>query len=1832
MAPSLRDLIDFLLGEIALCGDQGASPADILNFIHAFYAKAAQDGSSHRKHTVDRRFQEKVWSWLTRNPEVSVGKNREGNHLTLADVEHSMQHDQGNDKSPEVSSQTPMRVFVSEERTWLAITGHERDENKVFLTEFALLSIIASRKSAGIVQTELVKLSGQDKRSVPKRTDMLQQKGYIDKRAIQIKAARTSLCTLRRFRKTDNAPVAGSSDQQPEGRQGVDVIDFKEFTDKLFQILRQYKIVSRNDLKNLLGFADHWRWRVLSRSVRKFERIGVLKRVKALSQYADTMNKYHPCVMLIREPTQRDFEMFNEFSLNLTTDLGQEDSVELDEDVEPNDAGRESSSLSGPQTMVKREEDVEEAGRMVPAWNPEQNIHNLIFDTVDRAGTSGITNVDILRTCFGGFFRRPLENALTRLVACWQLSQPLHLRQLAIVRDTALSRTITHYVHYSANNFRQIVDAGGSTWEAVEFVPKTTKSNHVKVPPVDAVPKLNEHGFSVAVPAKELLKNGNATLLECILVVRPASYSCTNTDPVAVQLEGNTYGIRFGDRKSNLEVSRRDKYATPSRPKVKHQDISDIEMEDVPPSRRYRKPKDDPDRFRGMSEKEKLEALGLDETWTEYSVLLIDRSQPGVYITPRGRRRPAGKRQGRPRISRIAVFKSPGLASFPWFLQEKRAEEDHETISTPRETPQAQSIESIEPKPGAETILKPSTARSELPEATPTRGTKRNLRQRASINAESDSAAGRTHKQRRLMEANVDPPEVIASDVQGSENLNHKRNVHEVRDQSSSMRRSKRRKIESPTSAVPKMPTTASKMPGYIEQADSSAVMEEPRESLQPSGMDLDNYTPSEHVNGLSGQSSSIERANGAVPENFLEPGDSALETPVAVNNLDGLHDAGEKHPLAAHTSEGPQQNPKKQEKGGSVYFLRRKIIMDIIEQAGGAFPLGKELWYPFATAWLKMKYKERPDLRTIKTTVKHMVDAGKLRQHTFSGKDSKGIMVTKAIVSKTDLDPDAPLLKEMQKNILASDPRQIYIPSSVEYDRALTKRGRKAMPSDDLKPIPQIPVEPGVTVQLHRKPAQVVAQERRKGLSIQRRLLQRLEPETDSPRKPMRLMTIQRPSTDDSAMYGLTSISRPGPGGSSEVSGRLPRRHRTTAPGGLIPRRQVKRLWIPISSMTPYAMLMNPKQVFHEGSGTFSTYAGLMSLHMPQSLKEKKKKKEKEEVEVRPGLPKSLDELFKKARRRTVNYSDRTDPRSRKFFLDTNVILRWELQNEELLQNQTPEDASYINQTVANLFSAPIEGDIRFDRDQAEPPVASPPEPKTTRRRAQQQQRQEEHQEPAEPPTLQPSVPESAASTTPEETPQLEIARRNRRLNQLIQREAAGPQTPAPSGSRQLIRRNRMAGQLPDQLVQRVMVAIAVVRSLASGYDARLVDWNLVSRCFPDDDPEFIQDRAKMILSRNRLQISKMLSDFEERFIEAYANDQVPPINYDDLDSYNWEWVVNWAYEQLDTPRSGRLPDLPATREQFDSVFEIREEPITSLDDIYQSSHGITINRRRTLFAGVPFATPLADQPVRTTARQMELARLEVAKTWVRANVVTPEGTYRPAAARDALEQLGDDLVGKALQSLITERVLYMVNKGRDAPGRNYDISEHFLQVLGRKRSIEAAELRRAAQFKTQVLDQALQQHGTFDVPYNAEDGDILAMINLFAEGRIILTPRDPPRDKYGLTDGGYLTRLIDKDKLRFSVEVRPTRERYVYGDPIQEKTASIPPPCVPNLRVDSADDVPEKIPLWYDIHGQLVPVLWELALVAVVGCVATRPGINALGIANMMKPCLGAWEVERL
>ena len=175
-----------------------------------------------------------VWKWLlsrndlkkTKSSTEDVPRNSTGQPLTqidpvLLDEEnvsrHAIQDESPNHEDVQlrrvqavaerqieqtrVPSYSKIALVAPTDRVWYALTGHGPDFKRVPQMQFDLLSIIAAHGKDGIAQPELVKISGQDKRSVPKRTDMLHNAGYIEKKTVVWGERHmiTSLCTLIKF-------------------------------------------------------------------------------------------------------------------------------------------------------------------------------------------------------------------------------------------------------------------------------------------------------------------------------------------------------------------------------------------------------------------------------------------------------------------------------------------------------------------------------------------------------------------------------------------------------------------------------------------------------------------------------------------------------------------------------------------------------------------------------------------------------------------------------------------------------------------------------------------------------------------------------------------------------------------------------------------------------------------------------------------------------------------------------------------------------------------------------------------------------------------------------------------------------------------------------------------------------------------------------------------------------------------------------------------------------------------------------------------------------------------------------------------------------------------------------------------------------------------------------------------------------------------------------------------------------------------------------------------------------------------------------------------------
>ncbi|KAL8858126.1 MAG: hypothetical protein Q9178_005303 [Gyalolechia marmorata] len=575
------DLILFLLEEIALSGDHGTGTLEFISYVKAYYntlshTNEGQAAGSRPPTLVDRKLLEKTWQWLTRHPEIQVGEDGSSSRLSLSEVEHQNAlkgiaqpetiHDNVSAAplltQPSAVTPTPsaveLRMYASTERRWQALAGHAFDRERIPRLDFACLSIIAVHKERGILQPELVRISGQDKRSVPQRTQRLQDGGYISKTPVLVNKAHTSKLTLKRYardpaERKNGAEKANDPDTVlPAAKNSVEnPVDFTALHRKIFDILREVKLITVSELKDKI--VSVWPMRMLASHLRRLERIGCLKQVRA---HPDTENPspfLFRCVRYIRDPEGKEWNPVNFRARDRTNST----CVEYNETGAPSDneqdyLAEEARYLAG-FSNNQQPKSLKEIERPMPQWSGDSTLSNLLYDITHAAGSNGISTMDLKDQSMGSFIHRPVEHHISRLVEIWQISQPLHLRYLSIIRDAALTNGIPHFIHYSFENFKKLVDEGKASWDPVITITKEHKEFR-SVAAIDAQPDLDENGFPKISNSLFQGRHNDASLAECIQGADEKLPLLAAHDPRAVRSKGGDWIIQGCGAKDRYQV------------------------------------------------------------------------------------------------------------------------------------------------------------------------------------------------------------------------------------------------------------------------------------------------------------------------------------------------------------------------------------------------------------------------------------------------------------------------------------------------------------------------------------------------------------------------------------------------------------------------------------------------------------------------------------------------------------------------------------------------------------------------------------------------------------------------------------------------------------------------------------------------------------------------------------------------------------------------------------------------------------------------------------------------------------------------------------------------------------------------------------------------------------------------------------------------------------------------------------------------------------------------------------------------------------------------------
>lgn len=105
-----------------------------------------------------------------------------------------------------------------------------------------------------------------------------------------------------------------------------------------------------------------------------------------------------------------------------------------------------------------------------------------------------------------------------------------------------MAKTKTHYIHYTYDNFKRLVENGEATWEAVSIVGSNKQSSQQPAFATD-FDDLDEYGFPDIPTTLFQGRHNDATLSQCVNAVAVKKPCVTKNDPVVKELSDGTYGM-----------------------------------------------------------------------------------------------------------------------------------------------------------------------------------------------------------------------------------------------------------------------------------------------------------------------------------------------------------------------------------------------------------------------------------------------------------------------------------------------------------------------------------------------------------------------------------------------------------------------------------------------------------------------------------------------------------------------------------------------------------------------------------------------------------------------------------------------------------------------------------------------------------------------------------------------------------------------------------------------------------------------------------------------------------------------------------------------------------------------------------------------------------------------------------------------------------------------------------------------------------------------------------------------------------------------------------------
>lgn len=1798
------------------------------------------------------------------------------------------------------------RLCTGEDRVWYAIAGHGIDYKRIPFLEFQALSVIAAQGTKGVLQPDVTKLTGQDKRSLPKRTDNLAKNGYIVKSSVIARGTKTSLLKLKKF--------AGDSDvPEDEGAPpGTAIIQYNLWFDEMMRLLRENdSIMAFEDIRIGLGInKKRFETRALHRCVRRLAKVGCLRkvtaRVEAPASQPDADMKSVRSLQLLRDPTEIDRVAFMRTDWQRSKLL---DSAQIAQFASLGAADDDEDDIDETEAIIGIDGEAEDMRRVLhrspPLWNPDMPFPNYLYNRIKEAGIAGTSSSELYEDSVGQFWKRAMDEMLVKLTDLWQFSQPPHLRHLAIVKDTCQRGKQPTFQYRTHENFEKAVVIGDAFWEGVfgteEKGKAKAKQKKAEAAAV-ALPDVDQWGFQKANPKLFVGQGGTATLEECRRNVKPELQRKSNMStpgslvgrrpkvpktpktpssapgrPKKQQAIDRTPKSRAQHDTSATDPPKRNNgtHKTPSAAALKRsadqaaldedEDLKSSEQlqaVDQPPASGTKQPKGRPrkslradaapgnsppatpasstkrltqpiavdgsplakrrgDPMRGPGTEARPEdqtnvesevsqaatgstglpvvndgaadeALAGDSDWRVEPAPIVD-VEAGIEINPPGSfelKKRTLQSRGRPKKAKIAVFRSSRLRDFSWYVRERPPPSQAKATPKPRK---------VQIKP-LKTSAKMSTAEQ--------------LDRTLEIIRRGSLAHYETN--------NADEMDRIPSDKRDT-------------DQSSQ--------------DAPVEPTA--------QVADA-----------KPTADDTDMATP--------------EMPNPDLDPTLLEP-TAGHSSNASLPNMTVNDAADDDASVRTYKKAGVTKNI------GALHIKRRKVAMDIIETCGGVFPGKGEIWYPFVTAW-QNQYKQTPDRHTVDNVMKGLVSSGKLKKLTFFFKSRKGMTVERSIFVQPEIDPNSPKVKLLQKKIIDNYPTVILpeeVEISSEYRKQATRNpqmihhaklakaaGEISTPATNDATEPEqlpphyirdeFPEDASVTVRRTGNGVGLGAIDAQLRSIKQNRKLASLK-RAGHPRKILPagseledddaeltyeqalLKGEQQPSTYIRSAASKRSAARmrgSGPGG-RKLPGRIlgSKVKRATANAPRIPASQSKKSlpWGAIgyvasqaahSALDPGFLATisktkpPPKRIERvqwrwvdpsaedwevhpsgvgsdvEATDTRNNESASFGLLLPNDAHVLDHSGLNENADVQ-FAPQTIDDILNSHMLPSSPESGSDLNEATKFFNEVEQVSAWEQHVVKAKQALARgADRPFINYTTP--------ADITWTMDttqSAEPQSESPRTRSGKRARA---------NDDAEPPKAKRRRPQGSRSQATE-TDSRKYKKRDRRA----------------------------AANFGDREHDRLAKAVALVSVVAGGLAYRR-NWLIVAHAFGYQfESEFLRHRWDKVRDHRDPVVKQMQAQIWEPFLDAYKRGVLPVIDYDDLEGTDWPALMDWLENEVLTTSAtdyskpaaiiNRVPDLPATRADLESEFLLTETAADLSVNREEFFTAIVDKRRKDVATSCLNGLPLESSSMPKSPEESN----DLLRSWARAVILTDDENYNMEEAYKKIRKFGDTQLDATVKDLCAEKILQAKKKGRRLPGRNLKLDESaFLPVFKRwsdKQGPEHLFLTRVAKKRAEVLD-ILRQQDHYELAYNAEDELYVVLTNMVGQGLLKVMSKIPERNDdfdapfpkitaWGYSGYNYNVRTFDKNRLRFSIVYEKT-EKFTFEHGLRN---DVPIPIHPP---HYANEDGYRIPLWVDIHDNLLPRMWDMVFRSVLNLVVFRPGIHAADVEEAHKSKIWEWEVDLL